>query len=60
MKKRVPGFKGFRRKHWFVGGAARDAWLADKSDPTPWEPLTRTWREGEPVKVYNHNQMHQP
>ena len=54
MKKRKPKFRGFRRKHWFVGNPL----IRDAHDGT--YPLTRTWREGEPVNVHSHSRMHRP
>lgn len=46
-----PKFKGFRRKHWMVGGWQRD-WHFNRMAALPeveWHPLTRTWREGDPL-----------
>jgi hypothetical protein len=54
MKKRKSGFKGFRRKSWFVGDPVKRAAHDGQT------PLTRTWREGEPIKVYSHRLMGQP
>ena len=44
MKKRINKFKGFRRRSWFVG----DMLKRIAHDPYS-GPLTRTWREGEPL-----------
>lgn len=54
MKKRRNGFKGFRRKAWFVGDPDKREAHAEACCRRPYSPpppLTRTWREGEPPIV---------
>jgi len=63
VKNLKPKFKGFRRTSWFVGDPAKREAHFDLCCRRPYaipRPLTRTWREGEPVKVYNHNRMGRP